>query len=105
MEQESALAGYALDARASDARQLVESAQSKQTRMRAPAWPLIDARGQTTACPKRLILFFTPHATFSPNGRPRGTQTNFTLGPFLGALGQVPGQNQRHAGLGPWTLL
>ncbi len=52
----------------------------------SPFVPIIDARGQTTAYPKRLILFFTPHATFWPKWTPTGTPTNFTLGPILAPL-------------------
>lgn len=66
----------------------------------SPFVPLIDARGQTTAYPKRLVLFFTPHATFFPKWTPTGTQTNFTLGPILAPLAQHQSKINVIAGVG-----
>ena len=52
----------------------------------SPFLPLLNATGQSTSVPKRIILFFTPHATYWPNWTPTGTTNNFVLGPILQPL-------------------
>lgn len=53
-----------------------------------PFLPIFNASGQEALSPRRIILFFTPHATYFPAWVPSGTQTNFTLGPILSPLQQ-----------------
>jgi hypothetical protein len=68
----------------------------------APFVPLLEAHAQTVA-PKRLVLFFTPHATHWPSWMmPASAGTNVQLGPILQPL--TPYQNKlafiRGLGLG-----
>ncbi len=68
----------------------------------SPFVPLLEAEAQTVR-PTRLVLFFTPHATFWPNWMlPASAGTNLALGPILQPL--VPYQNKlafiRGLGLG-----
>lgn len=51
----------------------------------SPFVPLLNASGQEGA-PKRLVLFFTPHGTIWNAWKPKGTETDFTLGPILAPL-------------------
>jgi hypothetical protein len=51
----------------------------------SPFVPLLNASGQEKA-PRRLILFFTPHGTIYENWKPKGTETEFTLGSILAPL-------------------
>jgi hypothetical protein len=52
----------------------------------SPFVPLLNASGQETTAPLRLILFFTPHGTIDSAWRPTGTETSFTVGPILTPL-------------------
>ena len=52
----------------------------------APLLPALDARAQTSAPPRRLILFFTPHGAITDAWLPTGTETQFSLGPVLRPL-------------------
>jgi hypothetical protein len=68
----------------------------------SPFVPLLEAEAQTIL-PTRLVLFFTPHATYWPNWMlPASAGTNLALGPILQPL--VPYQNKlafiRGLGLG-----
>jgi hypothetical protein len=55
----------------------------------APFVPLLNASGQESTVPKRLVLFFTPHGTVWNNWRPTGTGTNFQLSRILASLAPV----------------
>jgi|CXWL01.1.fsa_nt_gi hypothetical protein len=52
----------------------------------SPFLPLLNASGQQSSMPKRLLLFFTPHGTIIENWKPSGSGTNFTLGSILQPL-------------------
>ncbi len=52
----------------------------------SPFIPILNASGQESLFPKRLILFYTPHGTVKKAWTPTGTTTNFTLGPVLAPL-------------------
>jgi hypothetical protein len=52
----------------------------------APFIPILNASGQESLSPKRLILFFTPHGTIKKLWTPTGTEKSFTLGPLLKPL-------------------
>jgi hypothetical protein len=51
--------------------------------------PLLEARrasGQSAEAPRRLLVFYTPNGTIGPQWRPRGGETDFTLGRILTPL-------------------
>src|SRR5690242_3951582 len=50
-----------------------------------PFLPLLRASAQSLY-PKRLLLFYTPHGTVYDAWKPKGTTTDFTLGPILAPL-------------------
>ncbi|HEY6878205.1 MAG TPA: DUF1552 domain-containing protein [Polyangiales bacterium] len=52
----------------------------------APYLPILNASGQESLRPKRLLLFFTPHGTPKAAWKPSGSETNFTLGRSLKPL-------------------
>lgn len=52
----------------------------------SPFVPLLNASGQESLFPRRLILFFTPHGTVLDAWKPTGTATDFQLGPILSPL-------------------
>lgn len=53
----------------------------------APFVPFLQAHAQIAGPPKRLVLFFTPHATYWPNWMANGSGgTNIALGPILQPL-------------------
>jgi hypothetical protein len=55
----------------------------------APWVPLLNASGQESTIPRRLILFFTPHGTVWNQWRPTGSGNNFTLSRILAPLASV----------------
>jgi hypothetical protein len=66
----------------------------------SPFIPLLNASGQETTFPKRLILFFTPHGTILDQWSPTGTVNNFTLGPLLAPLAPFQAKINVLAGMG-----
>ncbi len=44
------------------------------------------AQGPAGASPRRLVIFYTPNGTIGPEWRPRGGETDFTLGRILTPL-------------------
>lgn len=48
--------------------------------------PLLNASGEGSTGPKRVIFFFTPHGTIWDAWRPTGTETNFKLSRILTPL-------------------
>jgi hypothetical protein len=52
----------------------------------SPFVPLLQAAGQTTLYPKRLVLFYTPHGTILDSWKPTGTGSSFTLSHILAPL-------------------
>ncbi len=70
----------------------------------APFVPLLQAHAQAGGPPKRLVLFFTPHATFWPNWMMPGSGgTNVALGPILQPLQPYLGKLAFIRGLGLGT--
>jgi Protein of unknown function (DUF1552) len=55
----------------------------------APFVPLLNASGQESTVPKRLVLYFTPHGTVWNNWRPTGSGTDFKLSRILASLAPV----------------
>lgn len=52
----------------------------------APFVPLGVTNAETTAAPKRLVTFWTPNGLLYPEFRPKGGETDFTLGKILSPL-------------------
>jgi hypothetical protein len=54
----------------------------------APLLEARPARGQTASAPgpRRLVVFYTPNGTVGPEWRPKGSETDFTLGRILTPL-------------------
>src|SRR5258708_39894142 len=70
----------------------------------APLVPLLQAHAQAGGPPKRLVLFFTPHAPFWPNWMMPGSGgTNVALGPILQPLQPYLGKLAFIRGLGLGT--
>src|SRR5258708_31078369 len=70
----------------------------------APLVPLLQAHAQAGGPPKRLVLCFTPRATFWPTGMMPGSGgTNVALGPILQPLQPYLGKLAFIRGLGLGT--
>ncbi len=52
----------------------------------SPLVPMLRAHADDSGYPRRLILFFTPHATYWPAWRPSAAGTTFNFGPILAPL-------------------
>ena len=52
----------------------------------SPLVPILRAHAAGAPGPRRLILFFTPQATYQKAWKPKGSETSFTLSPVLSPL-------------------